>query len=382
MKVRLLAALLVLCLPLSGCAALLDRPYAVVEPHAEHPVTGEDPSTLRAGNYSELVSAVLYLVSQCMEEGVIQLVDYEGDVGADLNAACLEVAVEDPLGAYAVEFIKNEYTRILSSYEAHITISFRRTPEQIRSLVNVTGATAIRREMGDALTNFAPELALRVGYFTGNERSIAELIRQAYYDTPAAALGMPEFTVTLYPDQGSQRVVEIVLTYPQEAEALRRKSAELLEAAGDALIPLSDQHFSQRRRAELLLELLPEVVRWNSTPQEDGSPRNTAWDALVGEGADQEGLALAFRLLCTQLGLECTVTQGTRSGAPHFWNTLILNGEEWYADLTLEDYTQLRTGEELALLGYGWSGRPELPEVPAAGAGQERNAVLPQMLQK
>ena len=110
--------------------------------------------------------------------------------------------------------------------------------------------------------------------------------------------------------------------------------------------------------------------------------RPTAWDALVGEGADQEGLALAFRLLCTQLGLECTVTQGTRSGAPHFWNTLILNGEEWYADLTLEDYTQLRTGEELALLGYGWSGRPELPEVPAAGAGQERNAVLPQMLQK
>ena len=88
MKARILAPLLALSLLLSGCAALLDRPYAVVEPHAEHPVTGEDPSTLRAGNYSELVSAVLYLVSQCMEEGLIQLVDYEGDVGADLNAAC------------------------------------------------------------------------------------------------------------------------------------------------------------------------------------------------------------------------------------------------------------------------------------------------------
>ena len=46
---RILAPLLALSLLLSGCAALLDRPYAVVEPHAEHPVTGEDPSTLRAG---------------------------------------------------------------------------------------------------------------------------------------------------------------------------------------------------------------------------------------------------------------------------------------------------------------------------------------------
>lgn len=370
MKARILAPLLALSLLLSGCAALLDRPYAVVEPHAEHPVTGEDPSTLRAGNYSELVSAVLYLVSQCMEEGLIQLVDYEGDVGADLNAACLEVAAEDPLGAYAVEFIKNEYTRILSSYEAHIDISYRRAPEQIRSLVNVTGTTAIRQEMGDALTDFVPELALRVGYFTGNERSIADLIRQAYYDTPAAALGMPEFTVALYPDQGSQRVVEIILTYPQEPEALRRKSAELLEAAEAALIPLRDQQFSQRRRTEQLLELLPEVIRWNGSPHEDGSPRNTAWDALVGEGANQEGLALAFRLLCDQLNLECAVIQGSWNGAPHFWNTLILNGEAWFVDLTLEDYAHLRTGEELALLGYDWSGRPEVSPTSGGGVGE------------
>ncbi len=362
MKKRTAALILALCLLLSGCAVLLDRPYVVVEPHAEHPVIGEDPSTLRAGNYSELVSAVLYLVSQCMEEGVIQLVNYEGDVGTDLNAACLEVAAEDPLGAYAVEFIKNNYTRILSTYEASITISYRRTPEQIHSLVNVTGTTGIRREMGDALMDFLPELALRVGYFTGDEDTIAELVRQAYYDTPAAALGMPEFTAYLYPDQGSQRVVEIILTYPQEPEALRRKSAELVDAAGSALIPLSSQLFSQRRQAEQLLELLPEVIRWSSAPSKEETSRNTAWDALVGGGADHEGLALAFCLLCGQLGLDCAVTEGTLDGELHFWNTLILNGEELQADLTREDYTRLWDSGEFAALGYDWSGRPETAE--------------------
>ena len=149
-----------------------------------------------------------------------------------------------------------------------------------------------------------------------------------------------------------------------------RKSAELLEAAEAALIPLRDQQFSQRRRTEQLLELLPEVIRWNGSPHEDGSPRNTAWDALVGEGANQEGLALAFRLLCDQLNLECAVIQGSWNGAPHFWNTLILNGEAWFVDLTLEDYAHLRTGEELALLGYDWSGRPEVSPASGGGVGE------------
>lgn len=367
MERRIPALALAVCLLLSGCTALLDRPYAVVQRHEEHPVIGEDPSTLRAENYSELVSAVLYLVSQCMEEGRIQLVNYDGDVETDLTAACLEVAKDDPLGAYAVDFIKSSYTRIVSTCEAAITISYRRAPEQIRSLVNVTGATAIRQEMGDALRGFLPELALRVGYFTGDEASIADLVRQAYYDTPEAAFGMPEFTVSLYPDQGSQRVVEIVLTYPQDPEALRRKSAELIAAAEAALLPLSSQQSSQRRRMEALMDLLPELLRWNDTPNEDGSPRSTAWDALVGEGAGPEGLALAFLLLCTQLDLECSVTQGTLDGAPHMWNTLILGGETLQADLTAQEFDRLWTGEELAALGYRWSGMPELPNPEPAG---------------
>ena len=111
------------------------RPAGIGQDDFHHPLA----PLVRVEGHSELWHTQsggggVVLVSQCMEEGLIQLVDYEGDVGADLNAACLEVAAEDPLGAYAVEFIKNEYTRILSSYEAHIDISYRRAPEQIRSL--------------------------------------------------------------------------------------------------------------------------------------------------------------------------------------------------------------------------------------------------------
>ena len=39
-------------------------------------------------------------------------------------------------------------------------------------------------------------------------------------------------------------------------------------------------------------------------------------------------------------------------------------------DLTLEDYAHLRTGEELALLGYDWSGRPEVSPASGGGVGE------------
>ena len=107
MKKGLLALILSASLLLSGCSAMLERSYEAAQRHEEKPATAADASALRVENYRELVSAVLYLVSQGQEEGSIQLYDYDGEVENDLTRACLEVATEDPLGAYAVDYIKH-----------------------------------------------------------------------------------------------------------------------------------------------------------------------------------------------------------------------------------------------------------------------------------
>lgn len=348
MKRRVWAWTLSLALLLSGCS-LSGSVYTVVEPHAEHPVLGEDASTVKASTYSELVNGVLFFVSQGMEEGIIQLTDYNGDVEEDLNRACLEVAQEDPLGAYAVDFIKNDYTTIITTYEATITISYRRSPEQIGSLVNITGTSAIREEAANALADFQPELALRVGAFTGDADTVKELVRQAYYDTPAAALGMPECSVTLYPDTGSQRIVEILLRYSEESAALRQKSEQLQERADALLSPL--QHQAEGRRLDLLMAMLPGTVQ---VDLEGGGP--TAWDALLGEGADDEGLALAFQLLCDGLALEGHIVEGTLGGQPHFFNQLDQNGEMVWVDLS-RSTGQTWTTAQMTEWGYTWPGQ-------------------------
>lgn len=348
MNKRILALALCLSLLLSGCVSLSGSSYTVVEPHTEQPVLGEDSSTVKASTYSELVNGVLFFVTQGMEEGVIQLTDYNGDVEEDLNRACLEVAKDDPLGAYAVDFIKNDYTTILTTYEATITISYKRTLDQISSLVNITGTSAIREEAAQALSAFKTELALRVGYFTGDADTVKEQVRQAYYDTPAAALGMPECTVTLYPETGTQRIVEILLDYPQESAALKRQSQELQEKAGTILSPIRYQ--IETRRLDLLMEALPGAVKVSA---QGGA---TAWDALVGKGANHEGLALAFQLLCDGLGLENDIVEGTFQGEPRFFNQVVRNGATVWVDLS-RSTNRTYTAAQMTEMGYQWEGQ-------------------------
>lgn len=264
-----LAACLLLTLP--GCASILERSYSSSTPHVDRPATAGDSSAIRVENYRELVSAVLFLVSQGEEEGVIQLQDYAGEVEADLTAACLEVATEDPLGAYAVEYIKHETTRVVSYDQATLTIHYRRTPEQIRSISTVTGTGAIRTELQSALEEFETEVVFRVAYFAEDADFIGGLIRQAYYDTPGAALGMPEAQISLYPDSGSRRVVEILLTYPDPMEELDRKR----EAVDTALAAF--RHQGTRRGRRLPAGPQPSFAPVVSTPPREAPPPTPLW---------------------------------------------------------------------------------------------------------
>lgn len=359
LKRGMAAALALSCaLLLTGCSSLLENPYAVVEPHTERPATAEDSSAVQAGTYSELVNTVLFFVSQGTEKGLIQLTDdYDGDVEEDLNRACLEVAKDDPLGAYAVDFIKNDCTKVLTTYEATITISYRRTREQIRSLVNVTGTSAIRDEVRAALADFQSEVALRVGYFTESADSIAALVRQAYYDEPAGALGMPEFTVSLYPASGGQqRIVEVLLTYPEDTQALRQKSDDLQSTADALVLPLRPHQLSPSARQAELFSLVREHVR----ARPEGGP--TAWDALLGDGADSEGLALTFQLLSGKMEVGSVLVEGTLNGEPHFWNQLTADGGAHYVDLTRDASGTTYSAADLLSLGYVWEGAEENAE--------------------
>lgn len=320
MKQRLCILLLLPILLLTGCQSMLNRSITSIQPHGQSLTAREDPSALEAESYQELVSAILYLVTQHVESGTVRLYNYTGDMEADLTAACLEVVQKDPLGAFSVDYIKHELTRIVSHHEASITIAYRRTTEEVGAIVSVTGSSAIKRELRDALADFAPVVILRVSYFAENNEYLHSLIRQAYYDTPQSAFGLPQVSLSLYPDSGIQRIVEIGLDYPDTVEALVQRQAQLNQAVAQ-LLP-DPEGATPQQVYDLLLEQV--VV---------GRVGDTAYDALVRGRASDKGLALAYQLLCSQVGLTCTVVQGTLNQQPHLWNIVTTDSGSRHVDM-------------------------------------------------
>ena len=352
MKKRALAFALAGCCLLSGCKVMLERSYSTITPHADRPHTAEDPSVLRVENYQELVSAVLYLVSQHTEEGTIQLHNYDGDEETDLSAACLEVSTQDPLGAYAVDYIKSELSRVVSYYQATLAIRYRRSGEQMENIVSVNGSGAIRDQLLATMADCSTEAVLRVPYFSGDEDTVKELLEEAYYAHPALALGLPQVEVSLYPDSGRERIVEIELEYPEEAESLKEKREELAQRAEELL---GEGTESREKAPQLALEALR-----GSGVVYDRSGGSTAYAALVEGQADSRGLALGYALLCTQAGSVCQIQAGTLDGEERFWVAVELpDREKRYVDpcRALEGKTGLYQEEEFFTLGYFLSER-------------------------
>ncbi|MGE4276219.1 MAG: hypothetical protein AB7E30_03465 [Lawsonibacter sp.] len=361
MKTRLLAGLTALTLLLSGCASLLTREYVRITTHNTTPTAEGDPSVLRAENYQELVNALIYFITQGMETGSVRLYIDSEDVEADLEAACLEVVQEDPLGAYAVDYIKYSVNSIVTYYEADVQITYRRTRQQINSIVSATGTTAIRSELESALADFASERVLRISYFDGDEDYIRTLCKEAYYANPASALDMPDVSVSIYPDSGQQRIVEISLTYHLSMQELSQRRDLLTSNSEERVRSLWHMTGDQ-----LILAAGQSILAAGGYDPEGGS---TAYHALLTGGADSQGLALAMALACQNLKIGFQVVEGTLNGNPHFW-TVVSTEEGWmHLDLTrLTDWdTPFRTDTQMAKAGYSW----DTTAVPQCGQPSE-----------
>lgn len=355
MEMKLLALGLSLSLLLTGCSAMLERDYLSVTPHDRLLQVADESNAVWVSSYTELLSAILSQVTAHQEVGVVRLRNWKSDVQASLDRACEEVSRTDPLGAYAIERISPQFTFMVTYYEATITIDYSHTAEQIAAVTTVTGSGAIRAELRDALAGFVTETAFRVNYLAASQDAeyIRRLILEAYYNQPLYALGMPEAQVMLYPESGSNRVVEVVLTYPEDPEVLREKSRKLAETVE----AMAEPYWTGLGQTALYTALFG-ALRDRTAPQEEEPPQtvpgSTAYAALVEGAADSEGMALAFQALCDQFSLECQVVEGAQDGARRFWTIVSLEGGHRHVDPSRPDGLLL-TDAQMAGAGFTWS---------------------------
>ena len=265
-------------------------------------------------NYQELVNALIYLVNQGEESGSIRYSGEEADFKKLMDEACLEVKQEDPLGNYAVDYIKYSVTSIVGSYEADVQITYRRTREQVASIVDATGAAAIRSELSRAclpspVRSFCASATLRRMRITSISwcgRPISP-IRPRPWTSPR-----PRWLCTgkrPAADRGSDPDL------PPALQTLESRRNSLSREAERICQPLAESS-SIRGKLDGITQALQSMGAYSA---QGGS---TAYDALLSGGGDSQGVALAFSLLCRQVGITCSVVDGQKDGQSHFWNVV------------------------------------------------------------
>ena len=219
-RLRLLLLLCTMALSLTGCGSLLERSYASVTPHTQFQDEEENAAILRAETYQGLVSALLHLVEQGAESGIVRLYQYSSVTGSatgDVNQACLEVTQEDPLGAYAVDYIKYDVQPTAAYYQVEVKLAYTIPTEELKQVISVTASTAVVRELEELLPSKPQKVVFRISYFSQEDsiETIRQAVREAYAAQTKPLPALEDIHITLYPDSGQQRLAEIKLTWAE-----------------------------------------------------------------------------------------------------------------------------------------------------------------------
>lgn len=227
MKYLYPAAVLAALVTLTGCSAVLERSYSAVQPHTSQYWEDATASVLRAEDYQSLVNGLLMLVSDQTDAALVRLYGYanQTEAGQAMDQACAEVTLQDPMGAYLVDYVTYDAAEGVNCYEFTIRIAYRKTPEQLRALTNATTAGALPDLLRTALAENRTELAVRIGYM---DRTPDEIASETAAIMTEYGMTAEDWSITYYPDKGEEgdaRIVEFQWQLPPEEDETETEDA-------------------------------------------------------------------------------------------------------------------------------------------------------------
>lgn len=326
---RMLTYLLFLLL-LTGCSPLRTDSYVVVEPHDEGYEVAIDSNAVTVSSYLGLKNAMTDMVEKCVTDGVIRAEVYSGELTEDLDNAVYEIWRVDPLGAYAVDYMTYDCSKIVSYYEIHVHITYRRTEEEISSVVYASSQEELWQQIRSAMAGYEPELRVRVHDY--QEMDYMELVTEVYQEYPQFGLEQPKLTVNTYPESGSQRIMEFTFEYSMEQDAMISMQQEM-EQAVDYITRLygsaNDDTVSARR---FYNRLIRDGTLVNAQDASTLMP-DSAYGALVQNAATSYGYAQTYRWLLSNKEIPCVLLHVILRNEDRYLCLVTLDEQEYYVDV-------------------------------------------------
>ena len=155
---------------------LLERSYSSVVPHSAMYWETGDADTLRAESYQELINALLLLLGEHSEDGVVRYYGDDPNPSAMAGEACVEVRRETALGAYLLDYITFAGNAENDYYELKIHFGYRRSAEEQEAIVNATSTEALPDLLRAAIASGQSAVAIRVGYFGTSRAGVTQMV--------------------------------------------------------------------------------------------------------------------------------------------------------------------------------------------------------------
>ena len=323
-----------------------NAPFAFRETTAA-PTETADPPMLTASNYYELRSVLRSFVSDGVEHGEVFVRSYSGNLEDDLKKLIRYLTEEDPVSAYATDYVSCERMSMDGGWMVSVNAVYRRSVGEIREIQPVRGSEEALSRMLDALRRQENSVTLQVsGYTDGN---FAAQLRQYILYHPDEVITEPQISVSVYPDAGLVRVVEVHFVYPEDRETLRGMRTEA-EAVLDSAFHYIDYGRTDQQKLRLLFTYL--TTRFSYREDENAS----VYSLLCGGVGSSRTAASVVRLLCEKTGVAATLVEGTREGKTWYWNIVSTADGFRHVDLHADALSggplTFRTDSEMA--EYTW----------------------------
>jgi len=324
-----------------GCAAFLEDDMLVESLHEPSQYDRQPEEQIEVSNYSDLKAAILDFVMEHETGGRIIVSNYEGeDVQVDVDRAGYEIKTYHPVGIFAVSEIIGQATRIVAYFEIDIIIEYKRTKQQMNSVIGVETERELRTELLGIMSDYRDEAVFRTSLQI-SEEEIIRLISETYYQNPRMIIMLPIVAVGIFPETGADRIFELSFGLFEPAR-ISHSRTEILSLYVESNLELAIGGSD----AEMMLSLVNNLIAFSNFDEstanlvsEHGSQNwaTTASGALVNASAIGEGYAMAFKALCDGLDLDCRVVLGFFDGKYHAWNMVLLDGEFYHIDVAMSD---------------------------------------------
>lgn len=343
---RIVLLILCMALLLGGCT-WMDGEYHSVKPHAADGNKLSD-DVVTVSDYIQLRDALLEMVTSGQQKSTFYISGFElENVDQYMTSAIMHVKEDSAIGAYALDEITYESGKSGSNPAIAVEASYIHSRQEILRIKTVSDTDSAKSLITAALRNCDTSVVIKVKDY--KKLDVEALVQEYATANPHLCMEIPQVAEATYPEQGTERVLEVFFTYQNPKETLKVMQDMVLPIFQAAEVYVRNSDVDQVKYEQLyafLMERFDYKVETSITP---------VYSLLRYGVGDSKAIAMVYSIMCQNANLPCKVVGGTKDGEAYYWNLIHYDGVDYHVDLLASaekgEFSPMISDE---MTGYVW----------------------------